>query len=431
MPGGVTDELYLGPVNSVRRRLLGAVLVVSTALAGHAAMVPAGAASAARSDEAVRGADQAPALRILSSPDFLNADVGDVSRLPRWDEVHNSTNASYERSLDVVLDQFAAERPDQVLVAGDLVEGHWGQDANRTGIFGPVDTHRHRVRAAKRAGNLYYRQWKRRFVDHGLPVPHIAVGDHEIGDNPWPRGAFKARAVAARKRNLARHLIGKRYPVRQRPVGTPFAKTSYWQPLSDDVLLVSVDIFRPQKRGKQAISASMAGAHLRWFKRALVYGRSNYDWVVVQAHTPALGPVRLSGSSGLQVKRGRRSAFWRAMVKHDTDLYLAGEVHKVTAIDPERGPVQVSHGGLFPFGGTNYLLLDVYEDRLELASYGFTGRTDRSRRLWQVSRKRATPWRVNYQPGRVWLGSAELGKDHVLRERQGTLAPAAELGNTH
>ena len=31
---------------------------------------------------------------------------------------------------------------------------------------------------------IYYSQWETAFARHGLVV-HPAVGDHEIGDNPW------------------------------------------------------------------------------------------------------------------------------------------------------------------------------------------------------------------------------------------------------
>ena len=48
------------------------------------------------------------------------------------------------------------------------------------------------------------------------------------------------------------------------------------------------------------------------------------------------------------------------------DLYLCGEVHAITCTERD-GVQQVAHGGLIGYNTrTNYLVVDVYEDRLEL-----------------------------------------------------------------
>ncbi|KQP64596.1 metallophosphoesterase family protein [Nocardioides sp. Leaf285] len=376
-----------------------------------------------------RGDD--PVLTVVSSPDFMNADVGDVSGLARWDGVHNSINDRYVTATGVVLEQLRAEEPDAVLVAGDLVEGHWGVDVDRTGIFGPVDTPARARAAVGRAGALYFGAWARLFARHGLPLPHVAVGDHEIGDDPWPGGSFDLAAVPTYKRTFAEALVGARYARSHRPVGTPYAATSYWTALSPEVMLVSVDVFEPRPAtgaGRDGMRLDLSGAHLRWFRRTLAEGRERFRWVVVQGHVPALGPVRTSGSSGLRLDDGPRSRMWRAMTSADVDLYLAGEVHDVTAIARRGQPVQVTHGGLFAFGGTTYLRLDVFEDRLELSTYGFDTRVDRdSGTLWQTSEKRAVPRDLRYEPGRRLRGSAVLTPTGRLVTRSGDLAPATEL----
>jgi hypothetical protein len=80
-------------------------------------------------------------LTVVSHPDFLNADVGDVSRSPYWaDGDPNAINDSYRAGLTTVMDQMKSENPDATLVIGDLVDGHWGVDVDNTGIFGPVGT---------------------------------------------------------------------------------------------------------------------------------------------------------------------------------------------------------------------------------------------------------------------------------------------------
>ena len=137
--------------------------------------------------------DEAPTtptrrLRLLSSPDFLNADVGDLARGPGfWTprRSSNGINAEYRRAIDKVLADWKALEPAGVLVAGDLVDGRWGRDSKGTGNFGPVGTVSEQQRALDLAAATYYPQWLQRFRRHGLKV-FPAVGDHEYGDNPWP-----------------------------------------------------------------------------------------------------------------------------------------------------------------------------------------------------------------------------------------------------
>lgn len=399
------------------------------ALCMLAAVLASGVAAPTNQAVADAGDGQGPDRSyhtVVSAPDFLNADVGDVSRLSSWDGEHNSFNPSYRRALDVVLDAFAAARPDSMLVAGDLVEGHWGIDTDRTGIFGPVDTYRQRLAAVRRAGRFYYGTWKRMFAAHSLPLPHVSVGDHEIGDDPWPVGRFKHSAVGIYKDTFADALIGSRYASSRRPMGTPYARTSYWKELHPEIMLVSVDVFRHARRREGStggVVADLEGEHLAWFRRVLAHGRANYDWVIVQAHTPILGPVRIGGSSGIFLEGGRRSAMWRAMRDYDVDVYLAGEVHAVTAIEPARGPVQITHGGLFAWGRANYLRMDFSKDRIRLQTHDFDFTASSTTRLWQTSRKRP-PELISYEPDPPVSGTAILTHEGRLIERTGDLAPA-------
>ena len=189
-----------------------------------------------------------PLITLVSIPDFINADVGDVKGIDRagylgWDPGDpNSINAYYRETLNVVLDQVASENPDAVLVAGDEVNGHWGVDYDQTGIFGRVNTHEQRLDALRNAGSLYYRQWKDRFAQRGLPV-YPAVGDHEVGDNPWPIGSFKTSAFGTFKDTWARHFTASGAKYALRPVGTPYEGTAYAVRLAPDTLLVTVDTF--------------------------------------------------------------------------------------------------------------------------------------------------------------------------------------------
>ena len=66
-------------------------------------------------------------------------------------------------------------------MAGDLVEGRWGRDDARTGVFGPVRTPSQRLRAWRRAADVYYPAWRERFdqipffssLHFGLDVDYI------------------------------------------------------------------------------------------------------------------------------------------------------------------------------------------------------------------------------------------------------------------
>ena len=142
------------------------------------------------------------AYRFVSFPDFLNQDVGDVTRAPHWQQGDpKGTNSAYEDSLDHVLDDVAAHQPGAFLVAGDLVEGEWGKDETGADPFGPHRTTPQRKQALKEAARIYYGDWLRRVTDHGLRA-YPAVGDHEIGDDPWkPRGDAQERAWIRFKAN--------------------------------------------------------------------------------------------------------------------------------------------------------------------------------------------------------------------------------------
>ncbi|WP_134767601.1 metallophosphoesterase [Nocardioides sp. 1609] len=368
-----------------------------------------------------------PMFTFVSSPDMFNADVGDLRTAGiRVENGRNSWNPSYARAVDRVFGTLASYDADAYLVAGDLVEGHWGQDADRTGYFGRTRTERQKLRAVTRAGDFYYGRFKQYFRDVGISPSTLypAVGDHEIGDNPWRHDSFKSRAVETYKDAWSRSFTttargGHRFA--DRPVGTPYEDTSYATWLTpagpDGVLLVTVDVFR-HGPGGDGVSATVDGRHLAWFRGVLEAAPAEAT-VIVQAHTPALGPVRSSGSSRLMVKDGEDSPFWRAMDgSGKVDLYLAGEVHAQTARQVH-GTVQVSHGGLFAFRGTAYVVGRVYPDRVELESHWFDNTYSVRTRLWATSSKRS-PGSISYAP-EVLTGTLVLHDD-------GTVTSSGDLG---
>jgi Calcineurin-like phosphoesterase len=366
-----------------------------------------------------------PSLTLVSIPDFVNVDVGDVSGIQGdgylgWDPGDpNSINSYYRDTLKVILDQVASENPDAVLVAGDEVNGHWGYaDTDGTGVFGPLDTYEHKLQAIRNAGALYYQQWKLRFARRGLTV-YPAVGDHEIGDNPWTSGTFKFRAFGTFKSTWAHHFTADGTKYASRPVGTPYEGTAYAVNLSPETLLVTVDTFA---KHDGAVHTHLTSDQLSWLRGTIEQARAGgVKNVIVQGHVSVLGPVNHQYSSNLMYEGGGGSTFWRILKGHDVDLYLAGEAHDMT-VHTDGTLVQVTHGGYVARGISNYLLIKIYQDRIDLELKRFSGRTlDETNKLWQIDNRRP-PWSQVIDPGPTSVGTMTIDKStgaSVLRNRTG------------
>ena len=373
-------------------------------------------------------AAESPACSLVSMPDGWNADIGDLRQLATWRAgLGNSTSPQMRKSVATVLDAAAAEQPEAVLVAGDLVEGHWGADVDGTRLFGKVRTLEQRQAALRRAGAFYYGEWAERFALRGLTV-YPAIGDHEVGDDPW-RGSnaaygagndFKRRMFPVFKQTWAnvftRTATGHRYS--ERPVGTPHEATAYAVEPCPGVLVVTVDVFR---RGGGDVHAQLGADQMAWLDRVL--SESTAETKIVQGHTPVLGPVNREYSSGLMYDGGKQSAFWQTLAEHDVDLYLCGEVHTVTVLHGRKhrvdvptvalgaGVTQISHGGLIHRGRVNYLTIDLGGGGIDMEVHRFTATVDDSRgapTLWATTDKR--PFSdVVYRAGTTVTGTMTIG----------------------
>jgi len=285
--------------------------------------------------------------KFVSMPDFLNVDLAYPQK-------------GWEEALDYVLKAVKAEDPDFLLVAGDLVMGRW--------TYGD--------KGVAHWANVYYPAWKKRMADHGLKY-YACLGDHEMGDDPWPPGSEKHKAIGQFKKAFCDHI---KMPLN----GPEHMKGTAWSMVHKGVLFVAVDVFEPDE--KLGIAAKVTGRQLAWVDKTLA-GRKGIQHVVVMGHTPIVGPVRRWSSSGLMLEGGRGSPLWQTMSRRGADLYLCGEVHDMTC-NQRDGVQEIAHGGLFGYNSrVNYMVATVSPGKmtLELKEINIVCEGPK---LWQVGRNR-------------------------------------------
>ena len=149
----------------------------------------------------------------------------------------------------------------------------------------------------RRAGNFYDSVHRQRFADRDLDL-YAAVGDHDIGDNPWDgrKQAFKREHVG-----LSKQLFGKwftrdshgRHRFPDRPRNSPWEDTAY-----------ATHLAQRAARDRRCLSPDREGRALRGRRQAAHLASSGpaprgdprTPWVIVQATHPswsrsATGPV--------------------------------------------------------------------------------------------------------------------------------------------
>jgi Calcineurin-like phosphoesterase len=321
-----------------------------------------------------------PVFTFVSTPDFMNGDVADLSVLPTWDGGLNSVNDAWRTAIDRCLGYVRDFQPDAVLVAGDLVEGRWNIDSDGRGLFGPVsqgtdpDSLAQCASAIDVAGDLHYSFYSDLFSSRGLTL-YPAVGDHEIlDDRPGPLAdrwtpsggtIFKPDnryyLVDHSKDVWARHFTRPDGAARfaRRPIGSEAEWTSYAVSFANAVTLITVDMFTRRSAGVQL---GVFEGQLAWLTREIRRAKRKGHVVIVQGHVPTMTPARWLASGLLHLPEGRDSRFYRTVDREGADLFLCGEVHDSTAIQHGRsGPVQVSHGCVFRYA-FSFLVGRVHED---------------------------------------------------------------------
>lgn len=318
-------------------------------------------------------AQDEPKWRFVSMPDFLNVDTAYPQN-------------GWEDALGYILESVRSEAPDFLIVPGDLIMGHWHAEKEFLGVAG-----------IERFAARYYPAWKARLEAHDLKY-YTAVGDHELGDNPW---GYKdaARNVASYKQQFREHM-GMPLNGPEHMQGTAF----FWR--HKNVLFISVDVFEAGESNQGVIRTGVTGSQLEWMERVIEDNR-DVDHLIVMGHAPCLGPVRQWSSSGLMIADGRESTFWKALAKHQAALYLCGEVHAITCTERD-GVQQIAHGGLVGYNTrTNYLVVDVYADRLELVIKEID-LLPSGKKLWQPGQNRPLE-KVDIAPEVQKRGFIEVG----------------------
>jgi len=333
-----------------------------------------------------------------------------------WGEKGFASREAYQdamRDADVALisrikNEYGGEL---MVIPGDTQNGHWERPAFRASMRS-VYPDLSDEEVVRKASHLCYGGLRNAFAEAGYRTMLVAVGDHEIGDNPWKVNSAVSKMVPAFRAGHAD--VFNEEPVRHpenpgnprlwtyerngatsnrqfdksigaapsRPMGTTYEETSFaWQ--YKNVLFITMDAFR-QDNVKTAlgeegsVTGDVEGAHLEWFKSVLSEAAKDdsIKHIVVQSHLPIIYPVRKYASSGMLMDGDMDSDFWQAMRDGNVDLYLAGEVHSNTvSLDPKSDIVQwVARGN----GATNFSTVDVSDDKIVVQAWKNKDRHDLS-----------------------------------------------------
>lgn len=283
----------------------------------------------------------ADAFSFSSFPDFFN-----------WDIPY--PQPGYEAAITWFIETMKTQGAEFGLVAGDLMDARWRSSPGQ----------------ARQHALAYWGGWVSRMENHDFPC-YVVPGDHERGDNP-----VKPELVPAFERAF-REVFGM-------PGNGPSSKEGLaYYFTKGDTLFVGVDTFTLQGR---SVKWAVEGEQLAWFRQVLA-DHQDVAHIIVQGHVPVLPKVshRRSSKIVLAGGKGRKTAFWKAMVEGGVDVYLCGEHHDIT-VTRRDGIWQVVHGSIW--GGlspVNYLLGRIDGDtlRLELKEFPLTFSGDE---IWHLNR---------------------------------------------
>jgi len=277
---------------------------------------------------------------------------------------------------------------DLIILPGDSNGGHW-DTPKFIKKFNADLTPRESI---LQAGKLCYDGMVDTFERGGYSNLLMAVGDHEVGDNPWPANSDVSKYQAEFRSSFAtafNYSTGNGSDTRSfkytqkignansRPLGTIYQDTSYAYQ-HKNALFVTMDVFHQEDYkvniGEQGtVTGTVVGPHLTWFESVLSEARkdSSIKHIFVQSHLPVIYPVRKVSSSGMLIDNGIDNPFWQLMREYKVDIYFAGEVHANTVTkDPQSDLLQVvSRGNFF----TNFQTIDITQDKIEMTLHRHFG----------------------------------------------------------
>jgi hypothetical protein len=275
-----------------------------------------------------------------------------------------------------------------ITIPGDIVSGHWYRKKflkkfKSVPKFANYTTSQVVSEACKRSfGGL-----RQIIYDAGYKNLLVAVGDHEIGDNPWGKNSEVVKHIPTFRNEFATVFtkdkngdsrftknIGSALP---RPIGTIYEHTSNAYQ-HKNILFVTIDMFRFDSKdkilgGQGVVTGDISGKHFEWLESVLKEAQKieSIKHIVVQSHLPIIYPVRKYASSGMMVDDSESEKILNLFRKYHVDLYLAGEVHMNTVTkDPESDLIQfVGRGNDL----SNLTTVDVENDLLSLITYHKNG----------------------------------------------------------
>jgi hypothetical protein len=368
-----------------------------------------------------------PGVTLVSTSGIPHHDIGNYTKSKFWHEgLPRGINRPWRQAINVTIGQIASENPDAVFHTGDMVGGRWSRDPDMKGIFGKEKTLEQRKRVVERAAELYYRQNRGWWARHGL-TPHFGLGDHEVGDvgpsGVIPDGRFNFTALSTLRRAWARQFTGDGSRYAWHPPSGQHRRTAY-ATMIRDVGFVTLDPFVKTHDG---VHVRIGGLQMRWLAQTLDDLREQgARFLIVQCEIPALGPNRPSHTSRLILENGDR--LWRLLERHDVDLLLSAEFHQLTThSNGGTTPVQVIHGGQLYRGNVSYLVINTFENRMELQLKRMNGRPTVMDEIWAPAPPRTVNGVRMYRGARV-VGTMTIHDDGSLSGRTGYMMEAVSPG---
>ena len=264
-------------------------------------------------------------VKFVSFPDFFNFDIPEP-----WPK--------YDTAVDYFLTQVKDENPDFILVDGDLVDGRWWDSPQ----------------CVEHNGTVYFSGWVRRMNKYGLKY-YTAIGDHELGDDPWPKEKVDLVPYFedVYKKNLNMPLNG---PDNKKGLA--------YYVREGDLLIVTVETFEVIN---DTMHVDVLGEQLEWLKKVLK-DNSDAKFKIVQGHVGLWGDLNARSSSFLMIDNGKDSEFYKVLKENGVDAYFAGEFHDVTVLESD-GIWEIVHGSSWGRAVVNteeYLVGEVIGDELRL-----------------------------------------------------------------